>query len=152
MAEVKTIQPDNNVFCSVYRKDFIFWKDYDHRKEYIYDDHYRLTPEMAQQFLQIETKLDFSKMEQYKEDMKELNKLRFRTLYSKEYCPKTSYKILRNVDTEKFSPKNDKFLIDGAVQFGAPFGKVMLPLPSARRVLGYSAYEDYRTPLSTYEA
>ncbi|KAF6204136.1 hypothetical protein GE061_002476 [Apolygus lucorum] len=151
MAEVKAIQPENDVFCSVYRKDYVFWKDYDHRTQTEHFDSYRLTPEKAEEFLQFETKADFSKMEQYMEDMKELNKLRLRTLYSLEYAPKSSYKILRNVDPDKFSPKNDKFLIDGAVLFGVPQGKVPIPLPTSRRVFGYSTYDDYRNPLSTYQ-
>uniref|UniRef100_A0A0A9X7B2 Uncharacterized protein n=1 Tax=Lygus hesperus TaxID=30085 RepID=A0A0A9X7B2_LYGHE len=151
MAEVKAIQPENDIFCSVYRKDYVFWKEYDHRTQTEHLDSYRITPEKAKEFIQFETKADFSKMEEYMEDMKELNKLRLRTLYGLEYTPKSSYKILRNVDPEKFSPKYDKFLIDGAVLFGVPKGKVPLPLPTSRRVLAYSTYDDYRTPLSTYQ-
>ncbi|BES97615.1 Hypothetical protein NTJ_10429 [Nesidiocoris tenuis] len=151
MGEVKSIQEPKDIFCSVYRKNFIFWEDYERRRKAEYEDAYKLTPEAEAQFLGRESGLDIRKMETYLEQMKELNRIRLRTLYSIEYPKKSSYKTLRSPDREQFSPKNDKFLTENSIKFGPRKSKVLAPLPTARRILGYSSYDDYRTPLSVYE-
>ncbi|XP_014262259.1 uncharacterized protein LOC106674188 [Cimex lectularius] len=160
MAAKETMPVDSNIFTSTYRHDYIYFNDVKKViKPYIADE-FRLSPEQEKKFRseyseasrrQLDAVANLN-VKAFEEENARILKERMKSVYTVDYRGDQG-EVQKTVDTATLlDPDRDAIILFAERMYiHQPNSRPIKPLPSSRRVFGYSALKDYLTKHTEYQ-